>query len=234
MRQATCFDDLLQSVSLSRLRLYGAGKGPEAEVCARYLWNVALSEALYPAFNHVEVALRNAFHREASVHRKSAMWFLGTRPDGARLLLDREWGQVEKARNDLVDRGKPITPGGIIAELQLGFWTALFYKPYASILYAPIAQTIFPGATNAQIRRPDVEKRLRCIREFRNRVFHHEPIWNRPTLIADHVLILETIEWMSPALHATVAMLDRFPGVLTSGVSPYQTQYATWVATLPP
>jgi hypothetical protein len=57
---------LLRGVlSADRLDAYHQpGDSDGLDAAARYLWNVALSEALYPALAALEVGLRNNFHDE--------------------------------------------------------------------------------------------------------------------------------------------------------------------------
>lgn len=233
MQQSTYFGLIETGVSVTRLQFYRIGVDPEEDVCARYLWNIALCEALYPAFNCFEIALRNAIHREASRHFGTPAWFVGRRSNRTGLLLNREADQVEHARDEIKKRA-PVTPGRIVAELRLGFWNALFYSSYRNYFYAPIAQSIFPGANNARIQQSSMEKRITRIRHLRNRVFHHERIWDNRTLANDHLLIRETIEWISPVLHASLAMIDRFSVVHALGIAPYQALYSQWKLSLPP
>jgi hypothetical protein len=48
---------------------------------------------------------------------------------------------------------------------------------------------------------------------LRNRVFHHEPIWYWRDLAQQHAQLLETINWINPAMRSLIGVLDRFPGV---------------------
>jgi hypothetical protein len=233
MQQSTCFSLIEHSVSRARLALYNTGADPDDVVYARYLWNVALCEALYPTFNYFEIALRNAIHREAMQHRGNPWWFRGRKSWNTGFLLDREADQVDRAHAE-VQKRTAVTPGRIVAELRLGFWNALFYSAYRNTFYAPIAKAIFPGASSKQINQSQMEKRITRIRLLRNRVVHHERIWDSPTLVSDHALIVETIEWISPVMHATLAMLDRFDDVYRLNIGPYQASYSTWKVTLPP
>ena len=54
-------------VSVDRLAPYCQPSDQDnLDVAARYLWNIALCEALYPVLQAQEIALRNTLHNEIS------------------------------------------------------------------------------------------------------------------------------------------------------------------------
>ena len=59
------FQKLRAGISSPRLSKYRSGDESDFEVIAKYVWNIALCEALYPALHTLEVALRNAVHQAA-------------------------------------------------------------------------------------------------------------------------------------------------------------------------
>ena len=70
--------------------------------------------------------------------------------------------------------------------------------------------------------------RLVDIRDFRNRVSHHEPIWNwqRPlgnihTPEDQYKEMLKVVSWISPGTLAMLSMIDRFPDVYAHGPRHY-------------
>ena len=65
----------VQALSPERLAPYQRDNADEVTALARYLWNTALCEALYPSLQHVEIALRNSLHRTLSNHFGTDMWF---------------------------------------------------------------------------------------------------------------------------------------------------------------
>lgn len=46
---------------------------------------------------------------------------------------------------------------------------------------------------------------------------HYEPIWHRTRLADDHTAIVEALRWISPDMHDTIAMCDRFLLVHSGG-----------------
>ena len=65
--------------------------------------------------------------------------------------------------------------------------------------------------------------RLQRIREVRNRIAHHEPIWDRG-VDATYDTLLEVLGWMSPKMVAAVIALDSFPIVVAGGAESFRPQ----------
>lgn len=203
-------------LSASRLSAYGLPGGDPVDRVANYLWNIALSDALYTILHALEIALRNGVHAAVAGILNDPDWLRSNSP----VLLRREVLAVEKAENDLVQRGRNPDQGRLVAELMFGFWTGLFNRPYEQIFWqggrAPLA-AVFPHAPNSFLSRQVVHRRLNDIRVLRNRVFHYEPIWNRTGLATQHNAIVETIDWISPPLAVLSRRMDTFPAVHTAG-----------------
>lgn len=238
---------LRRSLSNERLDAYRVTSSePEIDLHARYLWNLALAESLHPLLHCLEVGLRNALHGAISATHGPRWYDLPT------LLVD-SWGRdkVREAKATLTRAGKPLDPGRMVAELDFGFWTSLLNIRYArqartppsqSPLWPTFTQATFPyfplPGRNPAAGRPALSRRFNSIRQhLRNRISHHEPIWrgwlDRSTgrftpVTQQHADVLEAIQWMSAALHDTVARLDRFPQVYTAGAVPYRAILATF------
>lgn len=102
-----------QAISSERLRPYRRSP-QEADVAvhARYLWNVALSEALYPPLQALEVALRNGIHAAATGAFGSATWFHQRLSDQVPVLQPDQRAQVARTTIDLTRR---LAPRGRVA-----------------------------------------------------------------------------------------------------------------------
>ncbi len=204
---------------LSRIRLenYRPTNGSDLDMVVNYFLNIELSEALYPTLQAFEVALRNSVHRALSQHFETPYWFdtqgLYPAPPPPETVPWQEKA-VQAARNNLTQHNKPHDADRIVAELHLGFWNSLFNRPFAQRLWLPnqgaLLGQVFPHATRSQQVPRHIEKRITRIRLLRNRVMHYEPIWRRAHLADNHREILEALHWISPEMHATIAMCDRF------------------------
>lgn len=68
----------------------------------RYVWNVALCEALYATIQHLEVALRNAIHNACTHEFGSDLWFddpsLIDDPTTLRIIADAKGKLTHNAR----------------------------------------------------------------------------------------------------------------------------------------
>jgi hypothetical protein len=65
--------------------------------------------------------------------------------------------------------------------------------------------------------------KLQRIREIRNRIAHHEPIWDRD-VAGTYDTLLEVLGWMSPKMVAATTSLDSFPIVVAGGAESFRPQ----------
>uniref|UniRef100_Q024T1 Uncharacterized protein n=1 Tax=Solibacter usitatus (strain Ellin6076) TaxID=234267 RepID=Q024T1_SOLUE len=82
-----------------------------------YERNTALSESLYGVTQATEIALRNALHRVLSA-AYGTMWF-----DVVELGVPQA-NKIAAAESEIRRTRRILTPGAVVAELGLGFWTA--------------------------------------------------------------------------------------------------------------
>lgn len=186
---------------------------PAERILQRYLWNIQLCEALYPVLDLLEVTLRNALHAALSQHTGQADWY-STFP-----LEPREAATVQDAVNTLQRKGKPVVPGGVVAEMSFGFWCSLFDVRYehGQRLWPWLAGATLPNAPRHERQRKTLSRRVNRLRLLRNRVFHYEPIWHWQDLFDQHTQAVELLTWLNADMAAVLASLDRFPIVLASG-----------------
>lgn len=130
-------------------------------------------------------------------------------------LLERESLAVEQAKQRLAEQRKSVSAGRLIAELNFGFWTGLFNKPYHRFWF-PCIGLVFPAAP----RNPalsGLSGDLHMIRKLRNRVYHYEPVFHWPDLTSDQARILELLNWIDPHWQNIIKHLSRFETVLKTG-----------------
>ena len=231
---------LWRLVSAERIGTYRRGAAEDEEdVLARYLWNIALCEALYPSLHCLEVALRNVVFEAAAATFASAAAVSGAGGcwlEHPGILHADEARAVRAAAQRLGRRGKPCEAGRLVAELSFGFWTALFDVRYEQdrVLWPRLfGQKIFAHAPRQQRSRKALSPLLNRVRHLRNRAFHHEPIWHWSDLTDQHALVCDLLGWMSPDLGAMVAAFDRFPRVHREGVRAFRRRVGTLVMLRP-
>jgi hypothetical protein len=209
---------LTELLSESRLKKYGHGKVPESLVFQRYKWNLALSEALYPSISLLEVGLRNridiALTELYGTQWLSEDWAYWIRTSKMKRMgyPNSEQEAILKVKQKLVrNNGEWIRPK-LVAELNFGFWTNLFRSHYHPILWQrkekPM-KIIF--RENPKMSPKQVYEYLDRIRNLRNRIAHHEAIWNKSTLYDDYQAIFTVLIGLSNTLKTMADELDRFP-----------------------
>ena len=227
---AAFYSDLESCLSPERLAPFRDQNTDDLTTAVNYFWNVALSQALYPSLSLLEVATRNRLHAFLTVHLGRPDWY-----DAPNFLQTRELTAITRAKNEIRDAGKRITPGRVVAALMFGFWVSLLDALYGDSqkgprLWGPFPSPqltlVFPSApAGYQPYRGRLHARLDDMRLLRNRISHYEPIWKGmslpsrkkrtpPRLVTLHDLhaeVIETIGWLSPTMETTVATLDLFP-----------------------
>lgn len=196
--------------SIERLAPYKSGRS-EIDALTLYVWNIALSEALYPSLQNLEIGLRNRMNIAITSSYSDSSWFKDTQ-----IMVDvAERDAVENAEKRINKRGESITAPGIVAELNFGFWSELLAARHdVAIWRRPgVLEASFPHMPHPR-RRKALFTRFDEIRQLRNRVFHHEPIWHL-NLKTEHANIIEALGWLDPSLQKVTKVLDRFPEVNT-------------------
>src|SRR5918992_4091731 len=94
-----------------------------------------------------------------------------------------------------------VTPGRIVAQLNLGFWRSLLTSRYEQSLWTPALRHAFPDLRPQ--RRRDVGDRVTRLHLLRNRLTHHEPI-HRRDLAADYADLLFVVGGICPRTRAWI------------------------------
>ncbi len=229
--QRDFFLSLATSMSRERLEAYRRA-GADGALLARYLWNVMLSEALYPSMQYLEVALRNSLHTSISTAYGRDDWY----DSSPSILAPRQQDAVADAKNILVTDGKLQTPGRVVAELTFGFWTSLFNVAYETkptgnpLLWPRLLAPVFPHMPRRIRTRRMISRNLNDVRKLRNRVFHHEPIWHYARLAQQHAAILTMIGWINRDVRDMATLIDRFPDIHATGYARCRSLPATITA----
>jgi hypothetical protein len=213
--------DLRAAVSQQRFAEYTRTASGDAEAIGRYVWNGRLSEALYPALMHLEIALRNRLHSAISARYSIGPWeevpcWLDL---ATPILRPEEVSEVNKAKWRLRRQSKPLDVGRMVAELNFGFWNSLLDLRYerSHALWPHLLKEVFPNVPRTDRKRKLISARINKIRLLRNRVFHYEPIWHWKDLDQQHEQLVEVLSWLSSDLLLITGAVDRFDDVLRTG-----------------
>lgn len=208
--------DLRPTISAARFQRYQSATGDDLETVVNYLWNMALAEAFYCSLNSVEIALRNGLHDTLTTHFGTPGWY-----DQKGLLDQNQVDDVNAVKKRIRRDGESVTPDRVVSELNFGFWVTILSRNYNARLWqgqnaAPLRQA-FPRIPKQFRQRQPIHQHYNAIRELRNRVFHHEPLFDDRILRQRHGEINRGIGWISPRLLAWVKEVDRFPHVYYKG-----------------
>ncbi|WP_250009627.1 hypothetical protein [Actinoplanes sp. M2I2] len=186
---------MTRRISPERLAPYADATGGDPEAALQlYTWNADVSAALAATLGHVEVVLRNALHESltnwSEAEFAESKWYL----DAGGLLQARAVKDIRVARERAGRNGRRSeTPGRVVAELNFGFWRYLLASYYDATLWRQALYEAFPG----QARRRIIQDAVEVLHLSRNRLAHHEPMFNRPV---DDIRItaLELAGWICP------------------------------------
>ncbi len=225
------YEDVENLVSKPRLDRYlAACSNSKMKAKKLYAANLKVSQAFYPVLNLFEVILRNKIQEKLSIYFIDVDWIttqktgfmnhhtLGDYRRGSGFYFKK---QVEKAEAKLRLRRGPITTGKIIAEQSLGFWTALFEPRHYGLIGGSVIHC-FPHKPRA-IGRNAISVKLQNIRDFRNRVYHNEPVcFNRNNIdfsAAENVKedIHKLLTWIDISAKLYVNDFDIIDGKITVG-----------------
>jgi hypothetical protein len=191
-------------LSRPRFAPYLAKTADFAAAIDLYWWNVTVSAAFYAPLHCLEMALRNAIHRQLAIRWDRTDWWQSVSLGGNGQRM------VDDAHRKLTSRSRAYGADDIVAELSFGFWVSLVSKAYDQRLWVPCLHKAFRYFGGS---RPDLHRDLRTMLLFRNRIMHHEPIHHRH-LAADHQTILRLLGYLSPVVLEQLKPYDQVAVVL--------------------
>lgn len=203
MRTPQINASLERSISQERLSRYLAEKGNLDHALGLYERNIRLAEALHTSLQNLEICLRNTIHREMSI-AYGADWLTSGRPP----LRNHSLAMIAEGQRQLATKASNI--GSLIAELKFSFWVGLLAQQYDATIWRTALHASFP---NARPQRRRIYGRFNAIRRFRNRVAHHEPIYDKCQQL--HLEIIEAIGWMCADTQAWTSHNCRFTTVFS-------------------
>jgi hypothetical protein len=219
--------------SPQRLAAYADASDPGnvRETLARYLWNLALANAILPALHTLEIAFRNELARAARKLTASRSFQTAGIPSwldaSPTMLLERERDKVLAAKERMGTDPHRWTEGRLIARLGFGFWVALCSNAYTDTrsegprLWPRALDIAFLKRPRSVTTRAEVFHRFDRIRKFRNRVAHHQSVWNQDYLV-QHDYLLESLSWISPQLTEALRQMSPASAVFQARPTAYR------------
>jgi hypothetical protein len=192
---------------------------------------MALADSLHCCIGAVEVAFRNTIHTTLSNHFGTPTWYLQTG-----IMDPDQQQQLTSAMSKIAFQKKPVTPDRVVGEMTFGFWVTILSRNYEARLWrANRSETIklaFLHVPKRIRKRGSIHEHFNQIRALRNRVSHHEPLFDDVKLPQRHQAILDGISWIDPELRRLVYRFDRFPDVYANGRSRIEIQINAHVSAL--
>jgi len=183
----------------------------EKKALVHYKENILVSESFYSILSVFEVALRNCLHYELSRHYATPDWYLHVVSTPGMKQINKD---VNIAQVHINKRNETVTASKVVAELTLGFWVMLLNAEYEMILWKSLRKA-FPCLPKKERQRHKVSVALNNIRNFRNRVYHNEPVaWSFDALESIHEEIIEVLGWLNAELPEYARSISRFHAVL--------------------
>lgn len=209
---------LSASLSVPRLAPYlAASANDPVYAFQRYLWNARLAKSLLFPLQVVEVTVRNAVHRTLS-GQYGPDWI--TNPPAGLLTPESETSRQNGLRRLALAGKAAPTPDEVVAALTFDFWSNLFREDYDGLWSPTTTRTCFPNLAAPYDWR-FVQSRARRVNALRNRIAHHEPIWNAVDLGLDFERCLDLIRLVSNETgrwvqrHNTFRTIHRSPPLAT-------------------
>lgn len=209
--------------SISRVSRYQkAANGDKKKAMAMYYANARLARAFQPLISCFEVVLRNQLHYALANHFNDVQWLVNqkagfisdpslthvVKKTGKMKVNDFLKKEVERSERALTEKGRNVTAGRVIAELNFGFWNSL-YETHHYALLKGVPCTIFRSLPTG-IGRKEVNQRVQQIRVMRNRISHNEPLcfndkqYDMAYVNEMYAMIRDFLGWIDPKILASL------------------------------
>lgn len=213
-------DSLEKSISTSRISTYKRTSVDTKEAIADYVLNAKISQNFYFLLQNLEVSLRNAIYDSFKNHYTHSDFFYLYETNTFNRYKSKEkhsrecWKMLCGVKYKL-RHFQNISDGKIIAELNFGFWTELLTSKDTKYtnMWRKIFKDVFPNYTIKSTIDKDktiIAHKIDDIRNFRNRIFHYEPVYNQEDLDTKHQEIFEVLGWINDDMKILNELFDEF------------------------
>ncbi len=185
-------EQIKKALSAARMSTYELATTVDPKLngaLALYAWNSQVSAAMLSPLHMCEVVIRNAIS-DALTAEYGEQWPWST---AFEISLPTS-GKFNMHAHLMAKRKSKATTGTVIPELAFVFWEKMFTGRFDGQIWNKHLKNVMPNinsAWNTQVARAKINKDLNKIRELRNRIAHHEPIFNR--VLADYFQLIEEL-----------------------------------------
>ena len=206
--------ELIDTITPVRLKAYGDDSNDI--LLEKYIYNLKVSESLYPALSLLEVTLRNkiCYAIETLICKD---WLINEL-NQQNLLLDKEYKKLVETADKIEKDGKKVTNDRLISELTFGFWIHLCTKSYKPKFWDKkgFIELVFPNYTvSSNLRNISlIQKDLRDVLKLRNRISHQEIIINGNRTPEESYMLIQTLlHTLSSGMYALLEDISRFNAI---------------------
>lgn len=207
------------------------------EIYGVYIWAQHAASSIYPLLQNLEVSLRNSIDREAT-RRFGLKWWnnpcLGCKGNiqltrfyakikEAVDKLDREWKQERYKQHESTINPPEWSHDKIIAATDFSAWHFILKNEFAApmgrnngsynhYLWPLSLGKCFKNYANYSSKSAEARKQLQDrlieLRKYRNRLFHHEPIWVKAPNVGDAATAIDTIRTKIRRIEQMINAID--------------------------
>ena len=206
--------ELIETITPVRLKAYGYESNDI--LLEKYIYNLKISESLYPALSLLEVTLRNkiCYAIDALICKD---WLINEL-NQQNLLFDKEYKKLIETADKIEKDGKKVTNDRLISELTFGFWIHLCTKSYKPKFWDKkgFIELVFPNYTvSSNLRNISlIQKDLRDVLKLRNRISHQEIIINGNRTPEEYYKLIQTLlHTLSSGMFALLENISRFNAI---------------------
>ena len=208
-------NDLPAVISAPRFATYLQARGNhKTDALALYEWNLELSAAFIVPLQICEVAVRNGVVEVLEkVHGANWPWTNGFIRSLPRPKMHWHYNPQTDLRNVA---GRMPTAGKVVAELKFAFWEKTFTVGQDARLWVPHMNDAFPGIPTGMpipTARANIFAALQAVRELRNRIAHHEPIFTR-NISDEYQRLHHLISWRNPTAAGWMDRVQKVTGLI--------------------
>lgn len=172
-----------QWLSPERFRTYlTVCEGNPDTALALYEWNMALGQVLLRDIAYFEIALRNVYDTTMRQYWPGECWLRDTNSPVIRLIMRRNVNgntvDINRLSRKQIITAERVAGSSehslIVSNLMLGFWTHMTDTSHERDLWIPMLHHAWPRKTS----RKTLHGQIQLINALRNRVAHHEHLFN--------------------------------------------------------
>ena len=218
------FKSLERSISSNRISTYKSKNHSEIETISDYVLNAKISQNFYFLLQNLEVSLRNAIYDSFKKNYPNSDFFYlfennsFNRYKSKKEKHSRECWKMLCGVKYKLKHISTLSEGKIIAELNFGFWTELLTSrdnKYTN-MWRKIFLDVFPNyeiKSSIDQDKTFIALKIDSIRNFRNRIFHYEPIYNQSDLVKKHIEIFDILTWLNEDMKLLNELFDEFNNI---------------------